>query len=272
MASLGQMVAGIAHEVNTPLGFVRNNIEVLERTQQKIFELLDRYNSMRDQLATGELQNLEATLMEVMEMSARSDKMVAKSQNILRESLVGVDRIQELVMSLKDFSRLDETAFKPTDLNQGLESTLKIANNVIKYKVEIVKQYADNMIIDAFPARLNQVFLNLVTNAAQAVDEKGVITLKTYFDTDEDGREVAVIKVGDNGKGIPAENMKKIFEPFFTTKPIGQGTGLGLSIVYKIIDQHKGKISVESELGKGTVFTIQLPKKQVSVGAKTVNV
>ncbi|MBC8044074.1 MAG: hypothetical protein IAF08_11610 [Rhizobacter sp.] len=265
MSSLGQMVAGIAHEVNTPLGFVRNNIEVIERNQKKLFEILTQYRSLRESLINGDLDDLETKLTEISVTAEKVEtkKFIDRNEAVVSESLIGLDRIQELVLNLKDFSRLDEASFKLSDLNKGIDSTLMIANNVIKYKVRIEKQYTDGLTAECYPSRLNQVFLNLITNAAQAIPEgtEGVVFIITYREKVGE-TDMAVVKIADNGAGIPAENLKKIFEPFFTTKPIGQGTGLGLSIVFKIIEQHKGTISVQSEIGKGTEFTIKLPLKQ----------
>ncbi|MDW8438619.1 MAG: ATP-binding protein, partial [Chloroherpetonaceae bacterium] len=259
MASLGQMVAGIAHEVNTPLGFVRNNIEVLEKSQRRLLDVLERYRDLRDALINGQLDELEAKLLGIVEASKKIDSsnFSEKIRALIAESLDGIDRIQQLVIVLKNFSRLDEASFKETDLNQGIESTLKIAHNLVKYKAEVIKDFAPDMQVECFPARMNQVFLNIITNAVQAIEGQGHIWIKTYK---EDG--MAVVKIRDDGRGIPKENLKKIFEPFFTTKEVGQGTGLGLSIVYKIIEQHRGTITVQSEVGKGTEFTIKIPVKQ----------
>ncbi len=259
MASLGQMVAGIAHEVNTPLGFVRNNIEVLEKNQRRLLDVLERYRDLRDSLVNGQLDELEVKLVGIIEASKKIDSgsFNEKVQALIAESIDGIDRIQQLVLDLKNFSRLDEASFKESDLNQGIESTLKIAHNIVKYKAEVIKDFAPELKAECFPARINQVLLNIITNAAQAIEGQGNIWIKTYKEDD-----MAVIKIRDNGKGIPQENLKKIFEPFFTTKDVGQGTGLGLSIVYKIIEQHKGTITVQSEVGKGTEFTIKLPVKQ----------
>lgn len=263
MASLGQMVAGIAHEVNTPLGFVRNNIELLERHQTRQIDLLDKYHNLRNNLINGSIDDLETQLMEVAENAKKMEvpSYVEKVKSILEESIIGIDRIQELVLDLKNFSRLDETQFKTVDLNEGIDTTLKIAHNQIKHKLEVHRDFTNGMIVECFPARLNQVFLNLITNAAQACDPAGELFISTKFDN-SGGSKVAVLKFRDTGRGISDENMQKIFEPFFTTKPVGQGTGLGLSIAFKIIEQHKGSISVSSEVGKGTEFTITLPLRQ----------
>lgn len=263
MASLGQMVAGIAHEVNTPLGFVRNNIEMLERHQSRQIELLDKYHQLRNNLITGSIDDLEAQLVDVAEKSKKMEvpSYTDKVKSILEESLVGIDRIQELVLDLKNFSRLDETQFKTADLNEGIDTTLKIAHNQIKHRLTVHKDYTPGLIADCYPARLNQVFLNLITNAAQACDPQGDLYITTRLEPS--GSEPrAILQFRDTGKGISEENLQKIFEPFYTTKPVGQGTGLGLSIAFKIMEQHNGSITVKSEVGKGTEFTLSLPVKQ----------
>lgn len=261
MASLGQMVAGLAHEVNTPLGFVRGNIEISQRNHRIISAALQRHDELRQTLESGEIDDLERILQEAKDSmeKIRDYQLIEKTDKIFEESLKGVDRLQELVTNLKNFSRLDEAILKSADINEGLESALMIANNLIKRKAEVKKHYAPDCVAECYPAQLNQVFLNLLTNAAQAIEEgkRGEIRLSTAT---ENGS--VVVKVSDNGKGIPKEHLNKIFEPFFTTKPVGQGTGLGLSIAYKIIERHNGSISVESEVGKGTTFTIKLPVKQ----------
>lgn len=261
MASLGQMVAGLAHEVNTPLGFVRGNIEISQRNVGIISTALQEHDKLRQALESGEVDELEKTLLDAKASMEKINEyqLMEKTERVLQESLKGIDRLQELVLNLKNFSRLDEATLKMADINEGLDSTLVIANNLIKHKAEVKKNYAPSCVAECYPAQLNQVFLNLLTNAAQAIEDgkRGEIRVSTAT---ENGS--VVVKVSDNGKGIAKEHLKKIFEPFFTTKPVGQGTGLGLSIAFKIIQQHNGAIEVESEVGKGTTFTIKLPIKQ----------
>ncbi|MCS6988403.1 MAG: ATP-binding protein [Chloroherpetonaceae bacterium] len=261
MASLGQMVAGLAHEVNTPLGFVRGNIEISQRNHRIISNALREHDKLRRNLESGEVDELERILLEAKESMEKINdyQLIEKTDKVFEESLQGIDRLQELVANLKNFSRLDEAVFKVADLNEGLDSALMIANNVIKHKATVKKNYAPNCLVECYPAQLNQVFLNLLTNAAQAIEDgkRGEICLSTAING-----EWATVKISDNGKGIPKEHLNKIFEPFFTTKPVGQGTGLGLSIAYKIIERHNGAIDVESEVGKGSTFTIKLPVKQ----------
>ena len=256
MSSLGQMVAGLAHEMNTPLGFVKNNIEMLEAKNKETKELIALYEKLRSQIMYGSPNDVAMLLSQIDNVSQRvKNRVWQESDTLFRSSIEGIDRIQDLILNLKNFSRLDEADFKPTDINENIESTLKIAGHLFKGGIQVIKEFSQVPMVQAFPAQMNQVFLNLITNAVHAVDERtGRITIKTMHQ----GNSV-VIKVIDNGKGIPPENLKKIFDPFFTTKPVGQGTGLGLSIAYKIIEKHGGKIEVQSQVGRGTEFTITLP-------------
>jgi two-component system NtrC family sensor kinase len=260
MASLGQMVAGIAHEVNTPLGFVTNNLSIVERNVGILERALKEYQKMEIMLREGELSELEAQLENVRGIVSRIEEMSLpdRTRKTLAESNLGLQRIQELVTNLRNFSRLDEATLKMVSLSENIDASLMIATNIVKHKAEVIKNYAPNLMVECYPAQLNQVFLNLITNAAQAIEKFGKITITTQLENDK-----AVIKVADTGVGIPEQNLRKIFEPFFTTKPVGQGTGLGLSIVYKIIEQHNGTIDVKSKVGEGTEFTITLPVKQI---------
>lgn len=265
MAALGQMVAGLAHEVNTPLAFVKTNLEGMSEFQKEIFALIDETDKLCESLKNDDMENLDRHLIQLAELQQRLKQAntVQDISDMLCESLTGMDRIQELVMNLKNFSRLDEAEYKHADIHAGIDSTLLIANNIIKNKARVVKEYAPKLYAECYPAQLNQVFLNLITNAAQAIErDDGEIKITTSV---EDG--YAVIRVADNGKGIPKEHLNRIFEPFFTTKPVGQGTGLGLSICYQIIEKHSGMMQVESQVGVGTTFTIKIPIKQKRDGA-----
>ncbi len=256
MSSLGQMVAGLAHEMNTPLGFVKNNIEMLEVKNKEMKELLSLYEKLRSQIMYGSPNDVAMLLSQIDNMTQKvKNRVWQESDNLFRSAVEGIDRIQDLVLNLRNFSRLDEADFKPTDINENIEATLKIAGHLFKGGIQLIKEFSPVPLVQAYPAQMNQVFLNLITNAVHAVDERtGKVTIKTMAQ----GNQV-IVKVIDNGKGIPPENLKKIFDPFFTTKPVGQGTGLGLSIAYKIIEKHGGKIDVQSQVGHGTEFTITLP-------------
>lgn len=261
MASLGQMVAGLAHEINTPLGFVQNNVYELKSVQQELLELTERFVKTHKAFISNDLENLEKLLTENQAVVEKLNmEFFKEASQLFDESNEGLERIKDLIVNLKNFSRLDEADMKDTDINDSLDTTLKIAHNFLKHRVTVVKEYGNLPIVKCYPSQLNQVFLNLITNAAQACERpndpsaKGVVTIRSAYN---EGK--VLIDVADNGVGIAPENLNKIFEPFFTTKPVGSGTGLGLSIVYKIIKQHNGKISVDSVVGKGTTFRIELP-------------
>jgi|GEM_PF-667605 len=263
MASLGQMVAGLAHEMNTPLGFVRNNVEIVEENEKEFSETHKSIKAILAHLLKGNYENLEKEVPRAVQKIKQIDGVGLFEENamMLDSSLKGLDRIQELIVNLKNFSRLDESAEQMANINDCLDSTLVIAHHILKRHVTVHKQYSQIPEIVCSPAQLNQVFLNIISNAAHATEEKGQgnLTLKTWTE-----KEYVVIKISDDGKGIPESIIKKIFDPFFTTKPVGQGTGLGLSISRKIIEEgHNGKIEVKSEVGKGTDFIIYIPLKIV---------
>ncbi|ACF14109.1 integral membrane sensor signal transduction histidine kinase [Chloroherpeton thalassium ATCC 35110] len=269
MASLGQMVAGLAHEVNTPLGFVKNNVEVIERNHGIFSQAIEENQKLVKKLTDGDVDDLQEQLFKVMEVSEpiNSFNLIEKTRHRIDESIMGLDRISELIINLKNFSRLDEAEAKTAQINECIDSSLIIAKNVVKHRAEVEKDYDPNAVAECFPAQLNQVFLNLITNAAQAIEvdssENGVSERKVgkIIITTAIENDFVLIKFQDNGKGISPENLKRVFEPFFTTKPVGEGTGLGLAIVMKIIEHHGGKITVKSGVGKGTVFEVRIPKK-----------
>jgi len=259
MASLGQMVAGVAHEINTPLGYVRNNVEMTQQLFTQAQELVSAYDTLVTTLYSEEESDetqLQAQLNNIAERSAvfKEEDSFAEMQDLFKDTLYGVEQISELVLNLKNFSRLDQAKVDNISLNDCFESTLVIAKNTIKHKVKVIKQYGDIPKIPCSPSQINQVLLNLLTNAAQAMSTPGNVLLRTYAD-----EKWVYAVVQDDGSGIPKEVLPKIFDPFFTTKPIGEGTGLGLSISYKIIQQHGGQIKVASQQGKGTRFLISLP-------------
>ncbi len=254
MASIGQLAAGVAHEINNPIGFVYSNLGTLEKYVQATFVMLELYEQAESAIAVSEVLNhLQA---------ARKNLDIAFLKTDLRalmdESKDGITRVKNIVQSLKDFSHADVSdEWRISDLHSGLDSTLSIVNNEIKYKAEVVKEYGDIPAIECLPSQLNQVFMNLLVNAAHAITEHGTITIRTGREGDE-----VWVDIADSGQGIPPENLKKIFDPFFTTKPIGKGTGLGLSVSYGIIQKHHGRMEVQSEVGKGSTFRMWLPVKQ----------
>ena len=258
MASLGQMVAGVAHELNTPLGYVKNNVQLLRELSEPLFELAAAQARLGQCLNDPDCD--EASLAQALQVAEQARQHAAPEllaedlQQLYGDTLYGLEQIAELVVGLKDFARLDRAMSEEVDLNDCIRSALLIARNHIKDKVEVVQQLGELPRIACAPSQINQVLLNLLTNAAQAIDGLGRIQIRSWADT-----QGVHISLQDNGRGMPAEVMAKIFDPFFTTKPVGQGTGLGLSISYKIIQDHGGQIRVASEPGRGTRFLISLP-------------
>lgn len=240
MASLGNLVAGVAHEINNPIGAVNSAAAILNRCVETITNSIEKSQTMEEM---------------------RNDVKFKKSIRILRENTditaIASDRIVKIVRILKNFARLDEAEFQKANILEGLDNTLTLLHHEMKNKVEIVKEYGEIPPLNCYPNQLNQVFMNLLANANQAIDGKGTITIKTFAN----GQNVTV-QISDTGKGIAPENIRRIFDPGFTTKGVGVGTGLGLSISYNIIQKHHGRIEVASEVGRGTTFTITLPIEQ----------
>lgn len=250
MASIGQLAAGVAHEINNPMGFITSNLGSLAKYQQKLFEYLQCLESFLDEVGNDSIQKQVLEQRKKLKIDYLRDDI----DDLLSESKDGAERVREIVQNLKGFSRVDQAEYAQVDLNDCLEKTLNIAWNEIKYKATVEKDYGDLPMVSCFPQQLNQVFLNLLVNAAQAIEEEGLICISTRSLGD-----MVQIDITDNGMGIPDENLEKIFEPFFTTKDVGQGTGLGMSISYEIIQKHGGDIQVASTVGQGTTFTITLP-------------
>jgi two-component system, NtrC family, sensor kinase len=251
MASIGVLAAGVAHEINNPIGFVNSNLGCLQRYTQSLLQLLDAYEALE---ATLQPQDREAILR--LKEDIEAGYLREDFPSLLSESLDGLDRVKRIVRDMKDFSHVDSSAdLQHADLESGLNSTLNVVWNEVKYKAEVTKEYGGIPAIVCYPSQLNQVFMNLLVNAAHAIDERGKIILRTGHDD-----TMVWVEVEDTGAGIPQENLGRIFEPFFTTKPVGKGTGLGLSLSYSIIKKHGGSIEVNSEVGKGTVFRVTLPK------------
>jgi signal transduction histidine kinase len=261
MASLGQMVAGVAHELNTPLGYVTNNVQLMDQLTAPLFALAESQAALAaclDDPACDE-QRLADALERAAAMRAEAapELLAGDLRQLFDDTLYGLGQIAELVSGLKDFARLDRAMSEEVDLNDCIRSALLIARNHIKDKAEVIQSLGELPRIACAPSQINQVLLNLFTNAAQAMDGPGRIQLKSWADADS-----LFISVQDSGRGMPPEVMQRIFDPFFTTKPVGEGTGLGLSISYKIIRDHGGSIRVASEPGRGTRFLISLPRSQ----------
>ncbi|MEJ2642280.1 MAG: ATP-binding protein [Desulfosarcinaceae bacterium] len=256
MASIGQLAAGVAHEINNPLAFIISNLGTLGKYSKEVAAFL---------LAQAEtLQNGASALSDagkgllaqynMLRETADIDFILDDIDQIVAESLDGGERMKQIVANLKSFARLDEEKYQLADLNQGLESTLNIVWNELKYKATVNKSYGDIPETLCNSGQMNQVFMNLLVNAAQAIDGQGQIEIATRRQGD-----AILIEIADNGHGIPADHLNRIFEPFFTTKDVGKGTGLGLSIVYDIVGKHGGDIKVQSQPGQGTRFTLSLP-------------
>jgi signal transduction histidine kinase len=260
MASIGQLAAGVAHEINNPIGYVHSNLGSLESYIGDIFRLLEAYAGVeRDHPGQASLFDGVRALREKLDIDFLKDDVHA----LLAETREGIGRVKKIVQDLKDFSRTGaEDEWQWADLHRGLDSTLNIVNNEIKYKARVVKEYGTLPEIECLPSQLNQVFMNLLVNAAHAIEDQGTITVRTGTDADS-----LWVEVADTGSGIAPDNLKRIFEPFFTTKPVGKGTGLGLSLSYSIVQKHGGSIEVESEPGRGTTFRVILPRCRVAQAA-----
>ena len=254
MASIGQLAAGVAHEINNPIGYVYSNLGSLEKYVQDAFSMIEQYEQAEGAIAD------EAVRAQIKAARERLDIEFLKNdlRALMSESRDGITRVKKIVQNLKDFSHVDASdEWHFADLHNGLDSTLNIVNNEIKYKADVVREYGNIPEVECLPSQLNQVFMNLLVNAAHAIEERGTITIRTGQQGDE-----VWVEVADTGKGIAPEYLKKIFAPFFTTKPVGQGTGLGLSLSCGIIQKHHGRIEVQSEPGKGTTFRVWLPISQ----------
>lgn len=252
LASIGQLAAGVAHEINNPIGFVTSNLGTLKTYVDDLLALLDAYLAAESELPQ-DLRERIATIRERVDV----DYLRRDVTELVDESIDGTQRVRKIVQDLRDFSRTGETSWQLADLHAGIESTLNVVQNELKYKAEVIREFGELPMIECLPSQLNQVFLNLLLNAAQAIPEHGRITIRT----DCTGEFVRVA-ISDTGTGIPPEIRSRIFDPFFTTKPVGKGTGLGLSVSYGIVERHRGRIEVDSEPGRGSVFTVFLPLRQ----------
>lgn len=256
MASLGQLAAGIAHEINNPVGFVKSNLGMLSDYVDIFKDLLHDYDALAMHVRERPM-NGEATILDRIERVSQDENLdfVLKDvDSLLAESLTGAERVREIAQSLKSFARLDEAEMQYADVNEGLQATLRMIWNELKYHCTVHEDFQQLPPILCFPGQLNQVFMNLLMNASQAIHDEGEITIETRALDEE-----VLIRIADTGEGIPEKHIPKLFNPFFTTKPIGEGTGLGLSVSYGIIQKHHGRIEVESEPGAGTTFSIFLP-------------
>ncbi|MBB3888593.1 signal transduction histidine kinase [Xanthomonas campestris] len=255
MASIGQLAAGVAHEINNPIGYVHSNLGSLQEYLRSLFTLIEAYERAL------QAPDPKALIPEIDEIRNRADiDFISRDlPQLMAESREGIERVTRIVRDLKDFSYSDRSeSWKMVDLHAGLESTINIIWNELKYKVTLERNYAELPLVECLPSELNQVYMNLLLNAGQAIVERGTITVTTGRDEAEN----VWIQFQDSGAGIAPDLLQRIFDPFFTTKPVGSGTGLGLSISYGIINKHHGRIDVESVPGQGASFRIVLPVRQ----------
>jgi signal transduction histidine kinase len=252
MASLGQLVAGIAHEINNPVNFISAGVDSLATNLEEIRQVIEIYHKVNESNVAEKLKEIEdlKQKVEYKEAIREINKLIESIKN-------GTIRTTEIVKGLRTFSRLDEDILKTADIHEGIDSTLILLRNKYKNRIEIVKNYGVLPQVECYPGQLNQVFMNILSNAVDAISEKGKITICTSIE----GNYVH-ISIKDSGHGIPESLKDKIFDPFFTTKGVGKGTGLGLSISQGIIEKHNGSIEVKSKPGEGTEFIIVIPVEQ----------
>ncbi|MFK7897539.1 MAG: ATP-binding protein [Myxococcota bacterium] len=266
MASIGQLAAGVAHEVNNPMGFIHANLHQMSEYLGDLEKYFEATHRLQQAVAEGDLEVIRAASDDVREVGKEIELEYVRSdfEKALQESGEGAERIRHIVKDLRDFSRPDLPARTPADINQAIDSTVNIVYTMMKHTVQLEKDYAELPKIDAYPMQLKQVFMNLLVNAQQAIEareqepgepaSRGVIRVETELEDDE-----IVVRISDTGVGIPEADRVRIFDPFFTTKPVGAGTGLGLSTCFSIMERHGGRISVQSEVGTGTTFELRLP-------------
>jgi signal transduction histidine kinase len=247
LAAIGQLAAGVAHEINNPVGYVYSNLQSLGSYLDDIFRLTDAIDS------AAFVDDLKAIKTNIDYTFLKNDL-----KDLLAESREGIERVKTIISALNDFSHIDDEEFKLVDLHKGIETTLNLVNNELKYKATVIKSFGEVPKVECISSQINQVIMNLLINAAHAIEDFGEIIIRTLCDGDH-----VIVEVEDSGKGIAEENQHRIFEPFFTTKPVGEGTGLGLSLSFNIIQKHNGSITGErASSGKGACFRISLPLKQ----------
>jgi len=261
MASIGQLAAGVAHEINNPIGFVSSNLSTLSDYQNDVGGLLlecrKLVSNLKEQMSENAIPpSIAGQVRHIKERESEVDIdfILDDIPALMKESNEGTERIKGIVHDLKDFAHPGEQELKYADINRNLDSTLNVVWNELKYKATVTKDYGELPAVICYPQQLNQVFVNLLVNAAHAMKEMGEIRIATRA---LDG--LVEIKISDTGEGIPEDSLSKVFDPFFTTKEVGQGTGLGLNVAHSIIKKHKGTIHVESTVSKGTTFTVQIP-------------
>lgn len=254
MASIGQLAAGVAHEINNPMGFIISNLNSLRRYMDKVTNFITLQSEVIDNMPVEAGTLTISEDLKEQKKALKIDYVLGDLNNLISESLDGAERVKKIVQELKSFSRINESDIAWADINEGLESTINMVWNELKYTTTVKKEYGNIPQTICNLGQLNQVFMNILVNAAHAIEILGEVTVHTSSDDNN-----IYVTITDTGTGIPADKLNRIFEPFYTTKEVGKGTGLGLSIAYDIIKKHNGEIRVESEVGKGTVFTIIVP-------------
>lgn len=259
LASVGQLTAGIAHEINNPINFISGGIDSLVINLKEIREIMDAYEQVTPENATEKLSSIS-------ELKEKNDYVLAVGEvdKLIDSIKEGTKRTTEIVSGLRTFSRLDEDVLKMADIHEGVDSTLVLLRNKYKQRIEIIKEYGNIPQIECYPGKLNQLFMNILSNAIDAIEGKGRIYITTSVQANESLADGAMLSISikDTGKGMSEKTRDRIFEPFFTTKEVGKGTGLGLSIVKGIIEKHNGTIEVLSQKDKGSEFLIRIPVKQ----------
>ena len=261
MASVGQLAAGVAHEINNPTGFVSSNLKTLSDYLSDITGLFKKYNKLVENVKENicgkeAYPHISGMVEEIMalEKEADIDFIIDDIEDLLGDCREGLNRIKNIVKDLKDFAHPGEDKLQEADINKGIESTLNVVANELKYNAVVEKEFGVLPLVKCYSQQLNQVVMNILVNAGQAIPDKGKIWIKTA-----EVNDFVEIKISDTGIGISEENLSKIFEPFFTTKEVGKGTGLGMNVAYNIVKKHNGTINVDSTVGKGTTFTIRIP-------------
>ncbi|MFZ6046432.1 ATP-binding protein [Pseudomonas sp. CR3202] len=246
LAAIGQLAAGVAHEINNPIGYVFSNLKTLTGYVNDLLRIVDAVDGV------GSLEELQQ-----LKRSLEYDYIRNDVEALIHESEDGIERVKKIITALKDFSHIEEEEFRAADLHRGFDSTLNLVNNELKYKAEVVREYGDLPLVECIASQINQVVMNLLINAAHAIESFGRITLRSGHQGDW-----VWLEVEDDGKGIEPAILNRIYEPFFTTKPVGKGTGLGLALSYNIVQKHGGRIEVFSRPGQGTRFRVWLPLRQ----------
>jgi two-component system NtrC family sensor kinase len=254
MASVGQLVAGVAHELNNPIGFVYSNVTTLEDFVRRLRAMLEAYRA-------APLAEDDRTRLQAEWDSRKVDYALKYLDSMIQGIREGAERARKIVRDLRVFARTQDDVWQPVDIHEEIESSLTLLNHLVKDRVEVHRKYGDLPAVECIRSQMDQVFLNLLANAAQAIPGSGAITIETRRDG-----PTAVIGIADTGPGIPPQIMGRLFDPFFTTKPVGEGTGLGLSISYEIVKKHGGEIRAESPAEGGAIFTVRIPLARTSPG------